>query len=98
MAVALTSTLDGVIFAVKVVPGASRSRVVGEYDSGLKVTVAPAAEAGAANKAVIALLAQTLGLPKARIQITKGHTSPKKSVLLRDLDPATAETLLARLI
>ena len=75
------SQADGwVTFAVKVVPGASRDRIAGEYDGGLKVTVAKAASEGAANRAVIDLLARELGLAKNQVEIVRGHSNPRKTV------------------
>jgi uncharacterized protein (TIGR00251 family) len=85
VALHLTERNGGVALAVKVVPGASRDRVAGEYDGGLKVTVRRAPEAGAANKAVIALLAGALGIPLASVEITRGKTNPRKEVLIRGL-------------
>ena len=69
-----------VVFGVKVVPGASRDRIAGEYDGGLKVTVAKAASEGAANRAVIDLLARELGLAKNQIEIVRGHSNPRKMI------------------
>jgi uncharacterized protein (TIGR00251 family) len=79
----------GFALALKVVPGASRQRIVGPYGDGLKVAVTAAPEAGAANEAVISLLAETLDLARANVRIVRGHTSPRKEVLIVGL-PADA--------
>jgi uncharacterized protein (TIGR00251 family) len=94
MAIQLIERNGGVALAVKVVPGASRDKLAGEYAGGIKVTVSKAPEAGAANKAVIALLAQTLGIPTSQIEITRGHTNPRKEVLIRGM---TADAIRTRL-
>jgi uncharacterized protein (TIGR00251 family) len=90
----LTPQLHGITFAVKVVPGASRDKIAGEYDGGLKVTVARPPQDGAANIAVIALLAKQLGISKDQIQITRGHTNPRKTVQVTGL---SIEQLQSRL-
>ena len=70
---------DGVVFvALKVVPGSSRSRIVGVLGDRLKVAVAAAPERGAANDEVCRLLAQRLGLKRADVRIVAGSTHPLK--------------------
>src|SRR5436305_5825761 len=83
MSIQLTECDGGIALAIKVVPGASRDRIAGEYAGGIKVTVSKAPEAGAANKAVIALLADTFGIAASAIEIMRGHTNPRKKVLIR---------------
>ena len=72
----------GVLVPVKVVPGASRSRVVGILDGALKVAVAAPPEKGKANKALIKILADTFDLPKNRVSIEQGQSAQHKIVLL----------------
>lgn len=80
-----TSEPDGVHFGIKVVPGASRDKVVGEYDGGLKLTVARPPQDGAANAAVVALLAKHLDIARDQIEITHGHSRPRKVVRVTGL-------------
>ena len=80
--------------ALKVVPGASRDRIVGVLGDALKIAVSKPPTDGAANKAVIQLLAAHLGLPATSITITRGHANPRKEVLIAGL---TLEQLAARL-
>jgi hypothetical protein len=91
----LTPKSGGFALAVKAVPGSSRQRIVGEYAGGIKLTVCQAPEGGSANKAVVALLADALKIPTANIKITRGHTSPRKEVLIAGL---SAELIHRRLI
>jgi uncharacterized protein len=65
---------------VKVIPGASRDRIVGKYGDAIKVQVAAAPERGRANDAVIALFAKTLAIKPSQIQIIAGHTNPRKTL------------------
>ncbi len=76
----------GVLVPVKVVPGASRSRVVGILDGALKVAVAAPPEKGKANKALIKILAEIFDLPKNRVSIEHGQSSHHKIVLLHGAD------------
>ena len=65
------------------VPGASRSEIVGVLGDRLKVRVASPAEGGKANRAVIELLAERLGLPVRDVELFSGHTSRDKTVRIR---------------
>lgn len=76
----------GTLLGVKVVPGASRDRVVGPLGARLKVTTSRRPEKGAANKAVAACLARTLGLKSADVELTAGAARPEKTFLVRGLD------------
>jgi len=82
---------------VKVVPGASRTRLVGRYGQGIKVQVAAPPEGGKANAAVIALLAQVLDVATNAVEIAAGHGSPRKVLLIHGLDPAALQAKLAAL-
>jgi uncharacterized protein (TIGR00251 family) len=80
---------------LRVSPGARRARIVGRHGEAWKVRVAPAPEHGRANEAVVALLAETLALPRARVTIVSGHGSRDKIVALSGIDPEHTERLLA---
>ncbi|HVE42527.1 MAG TPA: DUF167 domain-containing protein [Planctomycetota bacterium] len=80
---------------LKVVPKASRNRIVGWVGDRLKVQVTAPPERGKANGAVIELLAETLGVPRARIRIVAGETSPLKTVEV-DGDESCLANLPAR--
>lgn len=66
--------------SVKVVPGASRDRVIGWLGERLKVSVAAPPERGKANQAVLDLLGRTLGLPRSAVRIVRGESRPEKVV------------------
>lgn len=73
---------DGVVISVRVSPGASRDRVIGEHVGALKVSVSAPPEKGKANKAVCALIAKTLGVAKSSVGVVAGETSRDKKVLV----------------
>jgi len=87
---------EGVVIPVRVSAGASRDRVLGEHAGALKMAVSAPPERGKANKAVCALVARALGIPKAHASIVAGETSRDKKVLIRGADIKTIrEALIA---
>jgi hypothetical protein len=71
---------------VQVVPRASRSRVVGLLGDRVKVQLAAPPVDGAANDALLALLADVLALPRRQLAILRGHTSKRKTVRIEGAD------------
>jgi uncharacterized protein len=80
---------------VKVVPGASRSRIAGRYGDALKIQVAAAPERGKANQAVIAMLATVLGVPRHQIELVAGQTQPRKTFRVHGMDQTVLDAKLA---
>jgi uncharacterized protein (TIGR00251 family) len=72
--------------SLKVVPGSSRNEIVGWLGDCMKVKVKAPPEKGRANDAVIALLADHLGIAAARIAVVSGHGSPAKVVAVDGVD------------
>ncbi len=70
----------GVHIRIKVVPNASRDEIVGIVGGRIKVRVKSPPESGKANKAVIAMIADLLGLKKNAVSILFGNKNPKKTV------------------
>ena len=63
---------------VKVAAGASRDAIDGWLGHTLKVRVTAPPERGKANAAVERLLAEAVGIPKAKATVVSGHTSTRK--------------------
>ena len=84
----------GVAFAVKIVPGSSRTAVCGLLDEMLKVKVSAAPEKGKANKCLLDFLAKQLGVKRNAVSIISGKTSAVKGVQVLGL---SVETLLKKL-
>jgi len=76
----LTQQGGDVLLPVKVVPKASRDRIIGELAGRLKVGVSAAPEKGAANQAVCKLIASALGIRTQQVRIAAGPTSPCKTL------------------
>ena len=79
---------------VKVVPGASRTEIVGRLGEALKVRVAAPPEGGQANREVVALLAAKVDLPLAAVSVVSGLTSASKVVAFQGLDESTLRARL----
>ncbi|MBK8230893.1 MAG: DUF167 domain-containing protein [Candidatus Eisenbacteria bacterium] len=86
---------DGVTLELRVKPKAQTERLVGFHGGALKLSVRAAPERGRATEAVRRLLAGTLSLPLAQVEILSGETSQDKTVLIRGID---APDLEARII
>lgn len=93
-ALEIAERADGVEFALKVVPGASRTRVAGVLGSALKLAVTAPPEAGQANTAVLKLLADALNVPADRVSLLAGHSGPHKRVFVRGLTAAQVRAAL----
>jgi uncharacterized protein len=87
----------GVRIGVKVVPGASRDRVMGELGGLLKVAVSKPPSGGAANENVCTVLAACFGVGKREVTILSGQTNPRKQVVITGIDLARAKAVLSRL-
>lgn len=86
-------TGQGYVLRLTVVPGASRTEVVGLHGDRLKVRVAAAPEKGAANKKLLDFLAKLLGLPKKTVRLSSGAQSREKVVEIQDLSPDLGKRL-----
>ena len=84
---ALEPHADGTILPVRAQPGARRNEIRGVQGGMLKVCVTQSPEKGKANKAVVELLSETLGLQKSQIELTAGETSHQKRFLVRGIKP-----------
>ena len=75
-------------FAVRLTPRASFDGVDGVVDGVLKARVTAPAVEGAANHALIRLLADELGVPRSAVRIVAGATGRQKLVVVDGMDPA----------
>ena len=72
-----------------VAPRASQSRIVGLHGDRLRVQLAAPPVDGAANDALLALFAERLDLPRARLLLVRGATGKRKTLRV-DLGPGHA--------
>jgi uncharacterized protein (TIGR00251 family) len=79
---------------IRVQPRASRSEIVGRHGDAIRVRLTSPPVDGAANAALIELLAQAFGVARGSIKIVSGATSRTKVV---DIDGAS-EADVARIL
>ena len=66
--------------SVHVQPRASRSEIIGQHGAALKVRLQAPPVDGAANEALVHLLADSLGVPRGSVRVVAGVTSRTKTV------------------
>ena len=89
---------NSVLLTVKAHPGARQSRFNGVVGNSLKIDVAAPPEGGAANRELIAFLAEVFGIAKQRIKVIRGETSRSKVVGIADADIAEIENKILKII
>jgi uncharacterized protein (TIGR00251 family) len=94
----LTSHARGTILPVKAQPGAKRDAILGERAGALRVAVSAAPERGKANEAIVAALADALGLKRSTIGLLSGETSRDKRFLIEGLTPDDMRARLDALV
>ena len=87
-----------VTLRVVVHPGAGRSSVVGQHGDALKVKVAAPPVDGRANRAVVELLADVLGVPESRVNVVSGQASRSKRLQIEGVDPDAVQRTLDGLV
>ncbi len=91
----LRLTKDGVALPVHLTPRAGHDRVLGletrEGERVVKAQVRAVPDKGAANAALVKLLAKWLGLPKSVISLTSGSRARRKTVTIAGEPDAIAE-------
>ncbi len=85
---ATVSEKDGaVLLRVRVRPRASRNSICMKADGRARVGVTAPAVDGAANRALRALMAKTLGIPKSAVTVKSGERSRDKTLRVEGVTP-----------
>ena len=90
----LTVEDNAVLLPVKIVPGASRTQFLGEWDGRARIAVAAPPEKGRANLAVLDFLAKRLGTSTKYLSVVAGLTAPLKTIRI---DRVTEDAVRAAL-
>jgi uncharacterized protein (TIGR00251 family) len=91
MALTVRASDAGVRFAVRVQPRASRSEIVGVHGDAMKIRLSAPPVDGAANEALVELIADVLGVGRRAVRIVSGETSRSKVV---EVEGVTAAAVL----
>jgi uncharacterized protein len=79
---------------VTVSPGAARSELVGRHGEGWRARIASRPERGRANRELVALLAQALGVGRDELTVVAGRTGRRKVVEVGGLSAAEIDRRL----
>lgn len=80
--------------SIYVQPRASRTEVAGLHDGCIKIRLAAPPVDGAANTALVAFVAERLGVSKQQVRLVAGHTSRRKVL---EVDGVSLEAIQAAL-
>ncbi len=92
----ISASKDGIVIALKVVPGASRTKIAGILGDALKIAVSKPPSGGEANRAVVEVLAAALGIAKKDVEIIAGHSSPRKQARVRGVTVDQVQALATK--
>jgi uncharacterized protein (TIGR00251 family) len=81
---------ETVTLSVRIQPRASKNELVRMENGRLKIRLTAPPVEGAANEALIKLLAETLSVSKSQIEIVAGHASREKIVKVHGVSKADA--------
>ena len=96
--IAITEHAEGSILSVKAQPGARQAGVLGEQAGALKLAITAPPDQGRANKALVELLRDVLGVKRSQVALLSGETSRVKRFLIRGLTPAELQERVAALL
>lgn len=93
-ALAITERAAGIVrFTVRVQPRASRSTIEGVHGDALRVRLSAPPVDGAANEALVELLAKALGVAKRDVRIVGGASSRSKVIEVEGVGSAQVRAL-----
>jgi uncharacterized protein (TIGR00251 family) len=71
---------DTLTLTLHIQPGAKKTEIAGEYGDALKIRLAAPPVDGKANAALLAFIAERLGIAKSVVTLKSGQTSRRKVV------------------
>ena len=93
----LTESRGTTRLRLRVRPRSKRAALIGVHAGALRIAVTAPPERGQANRAVLQLLADVLGLAPADLELSAGHGSRDKSVRIPLSTAAVRDRLAAAL-
>ncbi len=94
----IQESANGLILPVRAQPGARKAGIMGEHNGALKLAVTAPADEGRANKTLLELLREELGLKRSQVELIRGDKSRDKKFLIRGLTRTELESRIARFV
>jgi uncharacterized protein (TIGR00251 family) len=92
--VELLERSDGTSFRVRVAPRAAREALLGVHDGALKVSLTAPPVEGAANAALVRMLAKALGVPRRAVSVLHGEHGRLKTVRVEGMSAVAVRAAL----
>jgi len=86
--------VESITLSIRIQPRASKNEITRMENGGLKIRLTAPPVDGAANEALIRLLADTLSVNRSQVEIVSGHTARDKIIRINGVGKADAERLL----
>jgi len=87
-----------VVLSVRLIPKASRDKIVGEYNEALKIQLTAPPVEGAANMALLKFLAKKLRLKNSQLALISGERSKDKKIVIKDVALSELQNKIEQLI
>jgi uncharacterized protein (TIGR00251 family) len=84
---------DGVELLVKAKPRSAKTRLLGEREGALEVQLSAPPVDGAANEALVELIADWVGVPKRQVNLVSGEKARLKRVRVTGVSVSQIEAL-----
>jgi len=91
----ISDRAEGAVVSILATPKSGANHVGPVENNELKVRVTAAPADGAANAAIVKVLAEATRIPKSRIEIVAGHASRHKRVLFRGVGAGELKVVLS---
>jgi len=92
----IRTTATGIELTVRVIPRAHRTEISGIRDGALLVRVAAPPVEGAANEAVVDLLAAACRVPGRAIRLVAGESNRRKRIAIDGVTPAQIRAAIVK--
>ena len=87
---------DQVLLKVHVLPRGSKNETTGWRDGALRIKLTAPPVENAANKALIELIADLLGVRKSQVEIVSGHRNREKTLRITGVGQSQLDSRLSR--
>ncbi|MFP6583199.1 MAG: DUF167 domain-containing protein [Candidatus Hydrogenedentota bacterium] len=93
----IRANAGNVEISLRVQPKSYRDAIIVEAEGRIRVALTAPPVDGKANKALIAFMAKSLGVPKRRVKLIRGASSREKTIRIEDMDVETVFSVLSRI-